>query len=122
MLCCALVCVSAGQWVMMGVSDTVCADFVNRVIYSLSVSCQRSVMSATKPTNVYSVRRWKCLFSVVYFGGKSTNIVLGPSFCMAMFVKCVWMCELVLGDGVESNVSACGVVLILLGFGWCASM
>ena len=31
------------------------------------------------------------------------NIVLGQSFCMAMFVKCVWMSEPVLGDGVEES-------------------
>ena len=31
------------------------------------------------------------------------NIVLVSSFCMAMFVKCVRMCELVLGDGVEES-------------------
>ena len=40
----------------------------------------------------------------MYFGGGGVPIiVLGPSFCMAMFVKCMWMCELVLGDGVEES-------------------
>ena len=42
----------------MGVSATVCADFVDGVIYSLSVSYQRSVMAATKPAEVYFVRTW----------------------------------------------------------------
>ena len=59
MLCCALLCVSAGQLVIMceamGVSVTVCADFVDGVIDSLSISCQRSVMPATKPAEVYSI-------------------------------------------------------------------
>ena len=41
----------------MGISATVCADFVDGVIYSLSVSCQVSVMSAAKPVEV-SVRTW----------------------------------------------------------------
>ena len=53
MLCCALMCVSAGHWVIMCVRlwvlvATVCADFVDEIIYSLSVSCQSSVMSTTK--------------------------------------------------------------------------
>ena len=39
-----------------GVIATVCADFVDGVIFSLSVSCQCSVMSATKTAKVYSVR------------------------------------------------------------------
>ena len=39
-------------------SATVCADFVDGIICSLSVSCQSSVMSATKPAEVYSVRTW----------------------------------------------------------------
>ena len=60
MLCCVLMCVSAGQWVIMCV--TVCADFVDGIIYSLSVSCQSSVMSAKKPAEVYSVRTWWCEF------------------------------------------------------------
>ena len=42
----------------LGVSATVCADFVDGVIYSLSVSCQSSVMSATKAGKMYSVRTW----------------------------------------------------------------
>ena len=62
MLCCALMCVSAGQWVSMGVSATVCADFVDGIIYSLSVSFQSSVMSVTKPAEVTSVRTWQCWF------------------------------------------------------------
>ena len=40
----------------MGVSATVSADFVDGVIYSLSVSCHSSVMSASKPAEVYSIR------------------------------------------------------------------
>ena len=42
----------------MGVSAAVCTDFIDGVIYSLSVSCQSSVMSATKHAKVYSVRTW----------------------------------------------------------------
>ena len=42
----------------IGVGATVCEDFVDGVTYSLLVSCQCSVMSATKPSNVYSVRTW----------------------------------------------------------------
>ena len=42
----------------MGVSATAYADFINGVIDSLSVSCQRSVMAATKPAEVYSVHMW----------------------------------------------------------------
>ena len=38
------------------VSATVYADFVDRVINSHSASCQLSVMLATKPAMVYSVR------------------------------------------------------------------
>ena len=38
----------------MGVSATVYTTFVDGVIVSLSVSCQRSV----KPAKVYSVRSW----------------------------------------------------------------
>ena len=53
-------CGTVGQDVYeaMGVSATVCADFVDGGIYSLSVSCQSNVMSATKPAEVYSVRTW----------------------------------------------------------------
>ena len=40
----------------MGGSITVYVDFVDGVIDSLSVSSQRSLMSATKPAKVYSVR------------------------------------------------------------------
>ena len=51
-------------------------------------------------------------------------IVLGPKFCMAKFVKCVWMCELECwGMVLRSPVySACGVVLMLRGVDWCANM
>ena len=53
---------SALQWVIMceamGVTATVCADFVGGVIYSLSVSCQGRVMSAMQPAKVYSFRMW----------------------------------------------------------------
>ena len=42
----------------MGASATVSADFVNAIIYSLLVSFQSSVMSATKPAEVYSVSTW----------------------------------------------------------------
>ena len=59
------------------------------------------MVTATKPAKVYSVRTWKCVFGVMYSRGEVPNIVLGPSFCVAMFGKCLWMCELVLGDGVE---------------------
>ena len=42
MLCCVLMCMSAGQWVIMCVRLLVpvlqCADFVDGIIYSLSVS------------------------------------------------------------------------------------
>ena len=42
---------------------------------------------------------------------------------MAMFVKCVWMCELECWGMVLSPVySACDLVLILCGVGWCTSM
>ena len=41
----------------MGVSAIVCADFIDRIVYSLSVSYQSSVMSATKTAEVYSVAR-----------------------------------------------------------------
>ena len=46
-------------------------------------------------------------------------MLLGPSFCMAKFVKCVWMCELECwGMVLRSPVySACGVVLTLRGVG-----
>ena len=44
---------------MMGVRVTVFGDFVDGVIlYSLLVSRQSSVMSATKPAKVSSVRTW----------------------------------------------------------------
>ena len=46
----------------MGVSATVCANFVDGVMYSLLVSCQSNVMSATKPAKVYSVLTSQCLF------------------------------------------------------------
>ena len=37
-------------------------------------------------------------------GGGVPNIVLLPSFCMAKFVKCLWICELECwGDGVEES-------------------
>ena len=47
-------CGTVGHYVCeaMGVSATVCADFVDGIVYSLSVSCQSSVMSATKPAEV----------------------------------------------------------------------
>ena len=53
-------CVTVGHYVCkaMRISATVCSDFVDGGIYSLSVSCQSSVMSATKPAKVYSVRTW----------------------------------------------------------------
>ena len=44
----------------MGVSATVYEDFVDGVIDSLSVSCQLSVMPATKPAKVYSARGSAC--------------------------------------------------------------
>ena len=42
----------------MGVGVRVYADFVDGVIHSLSVSGQRSMIPATKPAEVYSVRTW----------------------------------------------------------------
>ena len=50
-------CGTVGNYVCkaMRVSATVCADFVDGGIYSLSVSYQSSMMSATKPAKVYSV-------------------------------------------------------------------
>ena len=46
--------------------------------------------------------------------------MLGPSVCMAMFVKCVSMCELECwGMVLRSPVySGCAVVLMLRGVGW----
>ena len=63
MLCCALMSVRAGQWVMMSVRlwvlvFLVYADFVDSLIYYLSVSGKRGVMPATKPAEVYLVRTW----------------------------------------------------------------
>ena len=79
----------------MGASATVSADFIDGIIYSLSVSCQSCVMSATKPSEVDSEIAHSSAVSEWYIlGGGVPNIVLGPSFCMAKFVKCVWMCEL----------------------------
>ena len=52
----------------MGVSATVCADFLDGVVDSLSKSCQRSVMPATKPAMVYSVRTWLRVLSDVFWG------------------------------------------------------
>ena len=43
---------------VMGVSATVCAGFVDRVIDSLSVICQHSMMPATKPAKLYTVCTW----------------------------------------------------------------
>ena len=45
--------------------------------------------------------------------------MLGPSFCMAMFVKCVWMCELECWEMVLRTpvYNALGVVLMLHGVG-----
>ena len=43
----------------MGVSATVCADFVDGVVASVSVS---SVIPATKLSKVYSVSTWLCMF------------------------------------------------------------
>ena len=40
----------------MGAGVTMYADFVDRVINSPSVSCQRNVMPVTKSAEVYSVR------------------------------------------------------------------
>ena len=59
----------------------------------------------------------------MYFRGGVPNIVLGLSFCMAMFVKCAWMCELECwGMVLRSPVySACGGSFDV-GVGWCASM
>ena len=53
-------CGTVGHYVCyaMGVTAAVCADFVDGIIYSLSASCQSSVMSSTKPAEVYSVRTW----------------------------------------------------------------
>ena len=64
------------------------------------------------------------VLSGVFRVGGVPNIVLGPSFCMAKFVKCVWMCELESWGMVLRNpvYSACGVVLMLRGVGWCATM
>ena len=66
----------------------------------------------------------RVLSGVFRGGGGVPNIVLGPSFCMAKFVKCVRMCELECWGMVLRNpvYSACGVVLMLRGLGWCASM
>ena len=52
------------------------------------------------------------------------NIVLGPSFRMAIFLKCLWMCELECWWKVLRSpvYSACGVVLMLRGVGRCADM
>ena len=33
MLCCALMCMRSGQWVIMGVSATVCAVFIDGIVY-----------------------------------------------------------------------------------------
>ena len=52
---------------------------------------------------------------MMYFVGGVPNIVLGPSFGMATFIKCMWMCERECwGIVLKSPVySACGVVLML---------
>ena len=42
----------------MGVSATVYADFIDGAIDYLSVSLKRSVIPATKPAEVHSVRTW----------------------------------------------------------------
>ena len=42
----------------MSAGATVYADFVEGVVDSLSVSGQRSVMAATKPADVNTVRMW----------------------------------------------------------------
>ena len=42
----------------MGAGVTVYADFVNGLIYSLSVIGKCSVMPATKPAEVYLVCKW----------------------------------------------------------------
>ena len=42
----------------MGVSVTMYADFIDRVIDSLLVSYQCSVMPVTKPAQVYLVHKW----------------------------------------------------------------
>ena len=79
----------------MGVGVAVNAGFVDGVVDSLTLSCQRSVMLATKLAEVYTVRTWVVrVLSDVFREGGVPNIVLGPSFCMSMFVKCVWMCAL----------------------------
>ena len=66
MLCCALMCVSAGQWLMMCVRLWVLVlqfiHTVDGVIDSLSVSGQRSAMLAIKRAEVDSVGMWQCVF------------------------------------------------------------
>ena len=66
-------CGTVGHYVCeaMGVSATVCADFIDGIIYSLSVSCQSSVMSATKPAYVLGPRVAVLVLNDV-FRGRST--------------------------------------------------
>ena len=61
-------------------------------------------MSATKPAEVYSVRMWLRVMSGVRRGEEYLILCWDRFFCMAMFVKCVWMCELDL-------LECCGMVL-----------
>ena len=82
----------------ISVSVSVCADYVDEVMDSFLLSCQRSVMSATKPAEVYSVR----VLSGVFRGED------GELECWGMVLNLVY--------------SACMVVLMLRGIGWCASM
>ena len=62
MLCYVLMCVSAGQWVIICVRLWVpvlqCVQTSSTESSSLSVSCQSSVMTTTKPAEVYLVRTW----------------------------------------------------------------
>ena len=73
--------------VRLWVAVLVYADFVNGIINPFAVRGQRKVMPATKPAEV--TRSWRGSVSSEWciFGGGVPNIVFGPSFCMAMFVK-----------------------------------
>ena len=51
------------------------------------------------------------VLSGVFRGEEYPILCFRQSFCMAKFVKCVWMCELVLGDAVEQF----SVYIVLVG-------
>ena len=62
------------------------ADFVDGIIYSLLLSCQLSVMPATKPAEVYSVSAW-------YIVRTLSDVFWGEGYLILCWDRVfVWLC------------------------------